>query len=171
MSDELRGAIDLVGKMIKRNEEWRNSFDPAKGPMSEDRAALELEKSARNAILLMPRSLPVLAGSAARSFFGGLPQLPRLWRSPAKVVDGRYRYLAFIAPRSIWRTFRRGERSPLPASGKLYFFVDLSREWLENDAAVLWHERPRGAPLESANRPRRCKTARDIPGSGSSPAS
>lgn len=152
MSDELRKAIGLVREMIERNEEWRNSFDPAKGPISEDQAALALEESARNAILLMPRSLPVLAGSTARSFFGGLPKLPPTLPWPAKVVEGRYRHLTFIAQIDLAEIPPLAD-SPLPASGSLYFFVDLSREWLEEgDAAVLWQEQP-ASSLEECQPP------------------
>lgn len=96
----------------------------------------------REAILLKPSALPALGPSPARSFFGGLPQMPagRAWL--CKDVNGRARPLTFVAQIHL-DDLPKLRQSPLPQRGTLCFFLGLGHEYLdEDDVGVVFFEEP-----------------------------
>jgi len=108
-------------------------------PIAEQAVAAEIERHGRDGIVLRPASLPVLSDSSVRSFFGGLPQLPPQLTWPARVVNSHYAYFQFVAQIDLSELPPVAD-SPLPKAGTLYFFANLTKEWMEpDDARVLFH--------------------------------
>ena len=86
----------------------------------------QLEATARNAALVRRSDLPVPLAHPARSFFGGLPNLPPEFEWPRAEVraykEAETVALTFVAQISLAELPSFEGRSPLPQTGTLYFF-------------------------------------------------
>jgi uncharacterized protein YwqG len=96
----------------------------------------------REAILLKPSALPVLGQCAARSFFGGLPQMPADVPWPRKDAGARSHSLTFVAQIHL-DDLPSLPTSLLPRHGTLCFFLSLGAEWLDpDDIRVVYFDVP-----------------------------
>jgi uncharacterized protein YwqG len=107
-----------------------------------DANCLKALKIVRDAILIKVPSLPSPRIANVQSFFGAAPLMPANVPWPRKDVGSRSRPLTFIAQIALHEIPPRIS-SPLPRAGSLCFFVDLTKEYLdEHDARVIYFEDP-----------------------------
>ena len=99
-------------------------------------------QTVRDAILIKVPPLPSPRIANVQSFFGAAPLMPPTCPWPRKDVGSRSRPLTFIAQIALHEIPPRIS-SPLPRAGSLCFFVDLTKEYLdEHDARVIYFEDP-----------------------------
>jgi len=102
-----------------------------------------VKASARRAVFLQRTGLPVPLAHPARSYFGGLPRLPKRLAWPRVAGRGKdaaenHRALLFIAQIDL-AELPRLSRNPLPSAGTLYFFLGVPEDD-HHDVRVLYYK-------------------------------